>query len=265
MRNYIPTCLIIGIFLILSSCSNKQYQYLFEQKQTVADTATSAKRADFVTAGGYRIKPQDILQIKNLQNIKYVVDEAPSGNNASSSGGAANTPGQTFQVEDDGTVALPVIGHIKVAGLTRPEAAKQIEDLYRKSLLKDPIIEVKIVNLKITLLGEVKAQGNYILTKDRTTLVEMIGEAGGLTDKANESNIKIIRGDQLNPQVTEINLRDIQSINDPRAILQNGDVIYIAQNKRAVRNEKLQNLSVITQPVLLLLNTALIIFTLSHR
>ncbi|AYL97231.1 polysaccharide biosynthesis/export family protein [Mucilaginibacter celer] len=262
MRNYISIYLIICTFLILSSCGHKQYQYLFEQKISTTDTV--AKRSDAVT-GSYRIKPQDILQIKNLQNIKYIVDESPNPGQNNGGGGASNTPGQTFQVEDDGTVALPVIGHIKVAGLTRPEAAKQIEDLYRKNLLKDPIIEVKIVNLKVTLLGEVKSQGNYPLTKDRTTLVEMIGQAGGLTEKANEANVKIIRGDQLNPDVTEINLRDLQSINDPRAILQNGDVIYIAQNKRAIRNEKLQNLSIISQPVLLLLNTALIILTLSHR
>jgi len=260
MRNHIPTCLIIGILFLLTSCSSKQYQYLFEQKYNIADT--TSKGSD-IAAGPYRIKAQDILQIRNLQSIKYIVDEGPSTNAGGSGGG--NTAGQTFQVEDDGTVALPAIGHVKVAGLTRPEAAKQIEELYRKNLLKDPIIELKIVNLKVTILGEIKGQGNYILTKDRTTLVEMIGEAGGLTDKANEANVKIIRGDQKNPQVTEINLRDIQSINDPRAILQSGDVIYIAQNRRAVRNDKLQNLSVITQPVLLLLNTALIIFTLSHR
>lgn len=261
MRNYIPTCLIVGVFFLLTSCSNKQYQYLFEQKQNVSDTSSKSSQ---ITTAPYRIKAQDMLQIRNLQSTKYIVDEAPSANAGGSSGGGS-PGGQTFQVEDDGTVALPAIGHIKVAGLTRPEAAKQIEELYRKNLLKDPIIELKIVNLKVTILGEIKGQGNYTLTKDRTTLVEMIGEAGGLTDKANESSIKIIRGDQLNPQVTEINLRDIQSINDPRALLQNGDVIYIAQNKRAVRNDKLQNLSVITQPVLLLLNTALIIFTLSHR
>jgi polysaccharide export outer membrane protein len=259
MRNFIPTCLIIGIFFFLTSCSGKQYQYLFEKKYNVTDT--SSKGSD-ITTGPYRIKAQDILQIRNLQSVKYLVEDAPSAN-AGGSGGAAT--GQTFQVEDDGTVAMPAIGHIKVAGLTRSEAAKQIEELYRKNLLKDPIIELKIVNLRVTMLGEIKGQGNYTLTKDRTTLVEMIGEAGGLTDKANEANVKIIRGDQRNPQVTEINLRDIQSINDPRAILQSGDVIYIAQNKRAVRNDKLQNLSVITQPVLLLLNTALIIFTLSHR
>lgn len=260
MRNYTSICLITGILFLLTSCSSKQYQYLFEQKYNATDTASKGSDA---AVGPYRIKAQDILQIRNLQSIKYIVDETPASNAGGSGGGG--TAGQTFQVEDDGTVALPVIGHVKVAGLTRPEAAKQIEGLYRTNLLKDPIIELKIVNLKVTILGEIKGQGNYTLTKDRTTLVEMIGEAGGLTDKANEANVKIIRGDQKNPQVTEINLRDIQSINDPRAILQSGDVIYIAQNKRAVRNDKLQNLSVITQPVLLLLNTALIIFTLSHR
>jgi polysaccharide export outer membrane protein len=262
MRIYTLTPLFFGIIFVLTSCSSKQYQSLFEQKTVGTDSSSAQKTA--VTMATYRIKPQDILQIRNLQNVKYIVDEVPVSN--TTSGGSTGTgTGQTFQVDDDGTVALPVIGHVALVGLTRSEAAKLIEGLYRKSLLKDPIIELKIVNLKVTLLGEIKGQGNYPLTKDRTTLVEMIGTAGGLTEKANETNIQIIRGDQVNPQVTVINLRNIQSINDPRAILQNGDIIYIAQNKRAVRNENLQNLSVISQPVLLLLNTALIIFTLSHR
>jgi polysaccharide export outer membrane protein len=260
MRFLTFTILFLGILFILTSCSNKQYQSLFEQKNSTKDSLAQKPLLSNFT---YRIKPQDILQIRNLQSVKYIVDEAPSNGGNTSGGNAA--AGQTFQVDDDGTVALPVIGHVNVAGLTRTEATKLIEGLYRKSLLKDPIIELKIVNLKVTFLGEIKGQGNYPLTKDRTTLVEMIGEAGGLTEKANETNVEIIRGDQANPQVTVINLRNIQSINDPRAVLQNGDIIYIAQNKRAVRNDNLQNLSVISQPVLLLLNTALIIFTLSHR
>jgi len=100
----------------------------------------------------YRIQSQDILQIRNLQSTKYIVDEAPSSS-ASGGGGAASSQGQTFPVEDDGTVVLPVIGHVPVAGLTRAEAAKQIEDLYRKNLLNNPIIELKITNLKVTMLS----------------------------------------------------------------------------------------------------------------
>lgn len=248
------------ILLVLSSCSGKQYQTLFEQKTVNADTVSLKTNNDL---SRYRIKPQDLLQIRNLQNISYVVD-APTSANGTGSGSTAGA-GQIYQVDEDGSVALPVIGHVAVTGLTRSQAAKLVEDLYRKNLLKDPIIELKITNLKVTMLGEVTGQGNFPLIKDKTTLVEMIGQAGGLTKNANETNIKIIRGDQNNPQVTLINLRDVSSINDPRAILQNGDIVYVAQNKRSIRNENLQNITSIAQPVLLLINTALLIISFSHR
>jgi polysaccharide export outer membrane protein len=115
------------------------------------------------------------------------------------------------------------------------------------------------------MLGEVKSQGNFPLVKDRTGLIEMIGEAGGLTDKANEKNIEIIRGSQSNPTVVKVDLSNISSLADPATILQNGDIIYVAQNKRAARADNLQNFSVLLQPALILFNTALIIFTLAHR
>ena len=160
---------------------------------------------------------------------------------------------------------MPALGRIPVAGLTRVEAQKLIEDLYHKSLLKDPIIDLKIVNLKVTILGEIRSQGNYLLTKDKITLVELIGEAGGLTDKANEKNVKIIRGTEKNPKVIEIDLNNIRSINDPSTILQSGDIIYVAQSKRAARGDNLQNFSTLFQPVLILFNTVLILYTLIHR
>ncbi|MFD0795051.1 polysaccharide biosynthesis/export family protein [Mucilaginibacter litoreus] len=248
-----------GIMILGSSCSYKQNQLLF-QKRTATGTTTEPAPAII-----YRIQPQDVLQIRNLQNIRYIVDEVPQTSIAQSQSGNNISQGQTYQVEEDGTVALPVIGHIQVAGLTRTEAAKLIEDLYRKKLLKDPIIELKVVNLKVTLLGEVKAPGNFPLLKDNTTLVEVIGQAGGLTPQANEKNIQIIRGKDKSQQVTEIDLGDLSSISDPRTVLQNGDVIYIAQNKRAIRSENLQSFNTWAQPALLLLNTALIIFTLSRQ
>jgi polysaccharide export outer membrane protein len=207
-----------------------------------------------------------VLQIRNLQNINYIVDQPTSNNtNSGTSSGTTSGQGQTYQVEEDGFVALPVIGRVAVAGLTRGEAQNKIQAAYKDSLLVNPIIEVKIVNLKVTILGEIKAQGNYPLIKDKTTLVEMIGEAGGLTERANESNIKIIRGSEQNPKVIIANLDDLHSINDPKNVLQSGDIIYIAQNKRAVRSDNLQNFSIVLSPVLILLNTALIIFTLARK
>ena len=78
-----------------------------------------------------------------------------------------------------------------------------------------------------------------------------------------EKNIKIIRGPQDNPQVTEIDLSKLSSLSNPACILQNQDIIYVSESRHAVKNEKLQNLSNIAQPALTLLNTVLIIFTLS--
>jgi polysaccharide export outer membrane protein len=259
MRHLIYTYITLGILLVCTSCSNKQYQVLFEKRNSISDS-TLQKNANGYEY--YKIKPQDILQIRNLQSIKYIVDETPTTVGTS---GGTTSQGQTYQVEEDGTVALPGIGHVLVTGLTRAEAEKFIENTYRKNLLKDPIIDLKIVNLKVTLLGEIKAQGNYTLTKDKTTLVELIGEAGGLTDRSDEKNVKIIRGSGKNPQVIKINLNNIASINDPSTILHSGDIIYIAQNKRGIRADNLQNFSVIAQPALLLFNTALIIFTLIRR
>ena len=258
MRQIIFLYIVLPLVFICASCSNKQYQVLFQQKKAISDTSSGKNP---VVINEYRIKPQDILQIRNLQDIKYIADQTPVGTGTSGTAGQ----GQTFQVEEDGTVALPVIGHVQVAGLTRSECQKKIEAIYHKDLLVNPIIDLKIVNLKVTILGEIKVQGNYVLTKDKTTLIELIGEAGGLTEKANEKAIKIIRGSEKNPEVTEINLNDIGSINDPKAILQSGDIVYVAQSKRSARNDNLQNFSLIVQPVLLLFNTVLIIFTLARK
>jgi len=262
MRRLISSYLILAAIFICTSCSDKQYQTLFQEKKSLSDTSTQKKDT---IINYYHIKSQDILEIRNLQNSKSIVDLNPSASITSSSQGVATTQPETFQVEEDGTVALTGLGHVRVAGLTRFEAQKLIESLYHNALLKDPIIALKIVNLKVTILGEIKGQGNYALIKDKTTLVELIGEAGGLTDKANEKNIKIIRGTEKNPKVFEIDLNNIRSINQPGTILQSGDIIYVAQSGRAARGDNLQNFSTLFQPVLILFNTFLILFTLIHK
>ncbi|MBS1519707.1 MAG: polysaccharide biosynthesis/export family protein [Bacteroidetes bacterium] len=262
------TTLIITAFIFIvatfSSCSLRQQQLLFKERGPNPDSLSAVLKNSGNGTSDYRIRSQDILQIRNLQNIKYIVEETPTSQ-SNSANTTISQQGQTYQVEDDGNVALPVIGRIHVAGLTRTEAMKLIEETYRKDVLKDPIIDLKIVNLKVTLLGEIRTQGNYPLIKDKTSLIEMIGEAGGLTEKANEKNIKIIRGDPKNPQITEIDLSKTGTLADPRLILQNNDIIYIAENKRAVKNDQLQNFNTTAQPLLLILNTALIIYTLIHR
>lgn len=238
---------------MLSFCSApKQQQLLFTTKP-----ATAIKKSN-LPHSAYQIQPQDLLQIRNLQDRKYIVQE-PLLPKTQTSG----SDGQVYEVQADSTVALPILGHVKIAGLQRNEAAKHIEMLYRREL-RDPIIELKITNLKVTLIGEVKNQGNYNLVKDQTSLIEMIGTAGGITDKGNGKNVKIIRGNSNTQETATFDLSDVKTLSDPRIILRNNDIIYVAQHKKAIRSEKLQSISAILQPVITLLNTVLIIHTLTR-
>lgn len=250
----ISVCIAVITSAILSfSCAPKQQQLLFGAKPVV----TAIKNSN-LPHNSYQIQPHDLLQIRNLQNRKYIAQE-PFTPNTQTSG----TEGLVYEVQADSTVALPILGHVKIAGLHRSEAAKYIEMLYREEL-KDPIIELKIINLKVTLIGEIKNQGNYSLVKDQTSLIEMIGVAGGITDKGNGKNVKIIRRTPDKQQTTTFDLSDIKTLSDPGIILQNNDIIYVAQHKKAIRSEKLQSISAILQPVITLLNTVLIIHTLTR-
>ncbi|QKJ30425.1 polysaccharide biosynthesis/export family protein [Mucilaginibacter mali] len=193
------------------------------------------------------------MQIRNLQDYKAF------GNSAGVSTASAQL---TFQVEEDGNVSLPVLGHVPVAGLTRIEAQRKIEKLYRDSSLVNPLIELKIANLKVQAFGEIKTQGNFTLTKEYTSLIDIIGQAGGLTPAADEKHVKIIRHEKTGIRETYIDLSDINILSDPRIFLQADDIIYIAKNKRAVRDDNLQNVTTLIQPSILIFNTALIIYSL---
>lgn len=245
--------------LLSASCSYKQDQYLFEQKGAAAGVQPADSNANITN---YRIRPQDILQITNIQNDRSIVDQQ-AGNSQGVQVNQSAESNNTYTVDDDGSIGLPTLGRIPIAGLTRMEARKRIEELYGKEL-KHPLLELKITNLKATVAGEVKSPGNVPLIKDRTTLVEIIGEAGGLTENADEKTIKVIRTNQ-HSRVDQFDLSNINTLSDPRLVVQNDDIIYVLQNKKAVRNKNLQNFSVIVQPVLLVINTALILYTFARR
>jgi polysaccharide export outer membrane protein len=257
MRYLIIISLCVGI--IFTSCSYKQDQVLLEQKSFIPDTTLSKS---FTNISNYRIKPQDILQIVNVQSSKNLVDLSAGVSGAA--GAALSQQGENYQVEEDGTIALTGIGRVRVAGMTRVEARNYIENLYRETL-KNPLFELKIINLKVLLFGEIKGAGSIPLTHDNTTLMEVLSLAGGLNETADGKTVKIIRGGQNSPKTEIIDLTDIKTLTDPRIIMQNNDIVVIAKNKRALRAEKLQDFATISSPILLIFNTALIVLSLTRR
>lgn len=260
LRNFKKSAFILSLAAVmLGSCSPKNRNLLF-----ITGKEKQAKEAVYIIQGGgtvnstlQRIEAGNILAIKNLQSTVQLTGDRGTAN-------IGQLDVQTFLVEDDGTVNIPVLGKITLAGFTRIEAEKFLEDQYRQKLLKDPIIDLTITNARVTVLGEFGRQANILLTKDQTHLVEILGEAGGLNARANKRKIKIIRGDLSNPTIIIANLSDANSLSNKNLILQNNDIIYAEPAGLFRSADRVTSLNTILQTAFAALNTYLIIRTLAN-
>lgn len=174
---------ILSITIALASCAARKEHSLFNApSDVVTDTI---KQVYVVNDQGisdayYKIKVNDQLAIRNVQNKEFgaTASSGSGSNNYQNAGGSINNI-LSYPVDIDGKVNLPAIGKVDVIGLSRRDAAIKIQDLYAKQLLRDPIIELSVVNLKVTLLGEFGKQGNFLLERENTTLIDIIGEEIG--------------------------------------------------------------------------------------
>lgn len=258
LSKYIFFCFIAAI--LFSSCSARKERTLFNSPyDIVTDTIKQVYVVNDLGLGDqyYRIKVNDQIAIRNLQNKEFgAVSSATSSSQASVT--------TTYIVESDGMVNFPAIGKVALEGLTRKEATAKVQKIYAERQLKDPIIELTVVNVKVTLLGEFARQGNFLLERDNTNLIDILGEAGGITKTADPKSLKIIRGDRANPTTIYVNLNDINSLASKKLILQNNDIIILAPTKSSALSDKLQSINNVIQPLLVVINLGILILTFTR-
>lgn len=180
--------------LSLSSCSFRSREALLK---TPFDTDTIS--SVFVSQGNsptenyYNIiQPEDELAINNLQDIELIAKSA--GSNSQNMSNGAQGGYSPFKVDANGDVLLPKIGKLHLAGLNRAQAAEKIQKAYEEKELKAPLIDVRIANAYITVLGDVSKQGKFLITREDYELIDLLGDAGGLLPTANKKMVKIFRG-----------------------------------------------------------------------
>ncbi|WP_457744603.1 polysaccharide biosynthesis/export family protein [Sulfurimonas sp.] len=129
-------------------------------------------------------------------------------------------------VPANGEINLPLVGKVNLLGMTEEEASSALtKDL--KRYLKHPYVHVKILNQKLFVLGEVKKPGTVLVTNGTMSLFEALANRGDLTDYADRTKIKIIRGSMRDPEIREINLTDLNSIRYASLILRPNDIVYV--------------------------------------
>ncbi len=202
----------------------------------------------------YRIKAGDKLNIRNLNWITDLLPEpgATQGN---------SSPGLLVNVSSSGHIGLPDVGKIKAGGLTREQFSDTLKYLY-KDILRNPIFEVEITNLKVKVLGAVFNQGLLPIDNEKESLGEVLAKAGGIKFAEAARSIQIIRGTGIERRVIEY---DFDEIGDPEIINQqiyDDDLIYVPSARNVVRSAHYQRNITVIQPVLALLNFAVLVINL---
>jgi len=213
-----------------------------------------------------KIQPDDLLSIVvsayDLNAVRpfNLISEARPSNEISGITYSNNNQQQAYLTAQDGTIDFPILGRIKVAGLTRTE----LSDLLSKRIseyVKDPIVSIRILNFKVSLLGEVTRPGTYNFEGERLTLPAALGLAGDMTIYGRRDNVLVIRDNGKTKDYKYLDLRDADILNSEYYYLQQNDVVYVEPNRAQVQSSSFnKNTAIYVSIASLLLSAMAIIF-----
>jgi polysaccharide export outer membrane protein len=230
--------LVLPIILLPSCASKKEVLYFNNLSDSVLKQSIPlAKFTEPI------IQKDDILSI-NIQTISPSTTSAnmlPSG--ASSSTTAQASSG--YLVDNEGLVQIPMIGKLKLAGLTTNQAKELI--IEKASVyLKDPVVQVRFVNFKITVIGEVANPATYSVASEKVSIIDVLGMAGDLTIYGKRENIMLIRDNGNQKDVVRLNLSSSDIMQSPYFFLKQNDVVYVSPNKNKIATQNSANRQFLT-------------------
>ena len=166
---------------------------------------------------------------------------------------------QPYLVDNEGKINFPVLGELKLGGLTKKQAEQMIVDKLKPYITETPIVTVRMVNYKISVIGEVTRPGTFTISNEKVNLLEALAMAGDMTVYGLRDDVKLIRenanGKQeiipldLNKmlflmgkqQIITLDLNKAETILSPYYWLQQNDIIYVTPNKAKARNSDIGN------------------------
>lgn len=251
--------LAIVMCVIISSCTTTKKLTYFND---VADSVKykSIEQAGFTTPV---IQPDDILQVNiqtldpsatamlNQQSWPTGSSAQPSSNNITASPSSVSG----YLVDKNGFVILPLLGKVSVAGKTtdkvRDEISTKAAEFY-----KEPVVNVRFANFKVTVLGEVAKPATYVMPNEKITLLDAIGMAGDLTIYGKRENVLLIRDNGNKKDFVRFDLNNSNTFQSPYFYLRQGDVVYVEPNKARVAatdSRQMRRITILTSMATLLI------------
>ena len=232
--NILTKLTAVFFFLLLFSCGTPKNITYFQGLKDLEEIAV--KKAPAI-----QYQPKDFISIvvsasdseTAIPFNKVTITNSLSEENDNTP--TSNKP--MYAINDDGAIVFPVIGKLKVAGLS----ASEVKNLIEKRLqpyIKNATVSVQLENFKITVLGEVASPGIILSNHENITLLEAISMSGDLEIKGKRSNIVVIRQEDDKKVTHKIDLTSKELFNSPAYYLQQNDIVYVEPNKARKRESK---------------------------
>ena len=228
-KNHILLFLAVTAICLLTSCGSSKNVTYFQNRETL-DLAAKGYLVDA------RIMPKDVLSIV----VNTTTPSAAYQFNLVTP--TTQTQIQTYLVDNEGKINFPVIGEVKVGGLTKTEAELLIKEIITPYLAEseNPIVTVRMSSFSISVLGEVNAPGSFTVGREKISVLEALARAGDLTIYGLRENVTLIREDSDGKKTFHtLNLNDANIVNSPYYYLQQNDILYVETNKTKIQNSRI--------------------------
>jgi polysaccharide export outer membrane protein len=223
--------LILGLLLTLGGCvSNKNVPYFRGLGEGVIPSSIASlepiiNKSDVLSITVTSPNPDATLMF-NAPNVQATQTTATAGNISPSAG---------YLVSQDGTIEFPALGKIMAAGLTKEKLKEEItKRLLDSKLLIDPIVTVRMLNYRVTVLGEVARPTVVSVPNERISILEALGIAGDITIYGKKENVLLIREEKGGKLIKRINLNSSEIFSSPYYYLKSNDIVYVEPNQARV-------------------------------
>ncbi len=220
----VKTIVLLLTITIFTSCVSKKKIVYFQNDQIDQSKFSNSYKTIF--------KPDDLLQITvsalDIEAVKPF--NLPAVSYATTTNSVIGTPRQQLYLVDyEGYIDFPVLGRLKIGGLTRQEAIDLLIKKLDPDYIKNPTIIIRISNFSVTVLGDVKAPGTYTIPNERITILQAVGLAGDL-NISGVRNIQVKREENGKIRTYDIDLKSNNLFTSPVYYLQQNDIVYVEPN-----------------------------------
>ncbi|MEM9075531.1 MAG: polysaccharide biosynthesis/export family protein [Bacteroidota bacterium] len=239
----------LALATLICSCAARQEVVYFQDAQ---EFETLVDDNSFTT----KFKVDDLLSI----HVSTLDPEASAPFNLfrGAEEGGVRAEQVNYLVDKNGEIDFPVIGKVKIAGLSPAETQELLSEKL-KDYLKNPIINIRIRNFTVTILGAVNRPGTYQVNGEQITILEAIGLAGDITIKGRRDNVMVVRDFDGTKVYNRINLNGKDAFKSSVYYLTQNDVIYVEPNKSGKTESRLDQRASIAISIISIIITSTVV------